>query len=113
MKKKLASLIGISLIAVGINANAATSEMESAVGQAPAANAGAAMEHPAESNKTMDVFSKLDANHDGMIDKNEAKKDKALSKSFKKIAKNGKLDQQGFTNWESSQQTNKPTEKKS
>lgn len=46
------------------------------------------------------MFKKLDTNHDGMIDKKEAKADKALSKDFKKIAKNGKLDQEGYGKWE-------------
>jgi len=44
-------------------------------------------------------FVKLDTNKDGAIDKKEAKKNKKLSKSFKKLAKKGKIDQAGFTKW--------------
>ena len=48
-------------------------------------------------------FVKLDANHDGVIDKQEAKADPALSTDFDDIADDqGKLDEEGYTEWKSS-----------
>ena len=55
-------------------------------------------------SKSMDTFSKLDTNHDGLIDIKEAKADKSLAKEFKNIAKNGKLDKDGYGKWEQSHQ---------
>lgn len=113
MKKTLASLIGISMITSAVTVFAAAGDMESGTESAPVASQDAATQGQSISDKMAAIFNKLDANHDGMIDKTEAKKDKALSKSFKKIAKNGKLDQQGFTKWQNAQQAKKPAEKKS
>lgn len=45
-------------------------------------------------------FMKLDTNKDGIIDTKEAKADKKLSHDFKKVAKNGKLDEPGYESWE-------------
>ena len=44
-------------------------------------------------------FIKLDANKDGSIDEKEAKADANISKSFKKIAKSGKLGQAEYGKW--------------
>lgn len=47
-------------------------------------------------------FMKIDANHDGVIDRKEAKGDTALNQSFRKLAKNGKLDEKGYDAWKNS-----------
>jgi methionyl-tRNA synthetase len=51
-------------------------------------------------------FMKLDTNKDGFIDAKEAKADKKLTHSFKKIAKNGKLDEPGYESWETQSKKN-------
>ena len=48
-------------------------------------------------------FMKLDANHDGVIDRKEAKGDPALKHSFRKLTKNGKLNEKGYDAWKNSQ----------
>ena len=48
-------------------------------------------------------FVKLDTNHDGVIDEQEAKADPALSAAFDDLSDDeGKLDEDGFTEWKSS-----------
>ena len=48
-------------------------------------------------------FVKLDTNHDGVIDAQEAKADPALNADFADIADDqGKLDEEGYTEWKSS-----------
>ena len=49
-------------------------------------------------------FQSLDKNKDGVIDSKEAKADKVLDKQFKSIAKQGKLDETGYMNWQQVQQ---------
>jgi len=50
-------------------------------------------------------FRKLDTNKDGVIDKQEARHDKALSKAFKDVAKKGKINETEYMHW---QQLKKP-----
>ena len=52
--------------------------------------------------KYHEQFAKLDTNHDGVIDKGEAKAHKALHKSFAKAAKDGKMTEEQFAKWSSS-----------
>ena len=106
MKKTLASLITVSFLLGSAVASAANDQASMKEAAPPAAQPSAkpASTNPAPTANAEDMFKKLDKNHDGMIDKNEAKADKALSKEFKKVAKNGKLDQQGYNKWEQSHQ---------
>lgn len=60
-------------------------------------------------NKMKEVhpdFSKLDINHDGFIDKKEAKADKMLSKKFNTVAVNGKIDQHAYDSWKEQKSMN-------
>jgi len=50
-----------------------------------------------------ETFMQLDKNHDGTIDRAEAKADPALAKAFDTVAKNGKVNKQEFQSWEHSQ----------
>ena len=45
------------------------------------------------------AFSRLDTNHDGYIDKNEANADKSLATSFDHLAASGKLDKKAYNAW--------------
>jgi len=110
MKKTLAPILGITLLVSGAavfaadEAGEAFTDKESAVTENEQAAPAASME---AEDPIAQMFKKLDANQDGMIDKTEAKSDANLSKSFKKIAKNGKLDKNGYQQWEQSRNTNK------
>jgi len=96
MNKKLSTtLLSVSLFLTSATVFAAAEE--SAAPEAAPAASGTDM-----STQMDEMFKKLDTNHDGMIDKKEAKADKALAKDFKKIAKKGKLDQENFNKWQES-----------
>jgi len=105
MKKSLAPILGITLLFGGATVYAADDAGEAFTDKEPATTES----EPAPANNADDaitqMFNKLDMNHDGAIDKKEAKSDKALSKSFKKIAKNGKLDKNSYQQWEQSRNT--------
>jgi Ca2+-binding EF-hand superfamily protein len=55
-----------------------------------------------------DKFGVLDKDHDGMVSKAEARKDKELSKEFDKLDanKDGKLDQGEFAQFEAGSSSN-------
>ena len=93
-------LLGSSVIfAAEEESGAAATETEAPATEAPAMDSSA----PAAEDmtaKNSDKFKLLDKNNDGVIDKKEAKADKALAKAFKKIAKKGKLDRSGYEKWE-------------
>ncbi|MEK6748333.1 MAG: calmodulin [Pseudomonadota bacterium] len=59
--------------------------------------AGSAM---AAETATNAEFTKLDANKDGSIDKQEAAANTALAKSFDSVAKTGKLSEADFGVWQ-------------
>lgn len=65
----------------------------------PASEAAAPMVTSKLESAATKEFAKLDTNKDGSIDKKEAKKNKKLARSFKKLAKKGKVDQAAFTKW--------------
>lgn len=46
-----------------------------------------------------EMFSRIDANGDGVIDANEARADKGLASAFPRIAGSGTLDRQQFAAW--------------
>jgi Ca2+-binding EF-hand superfamily protein len=81
MKKTLQVAVAVAFLSVGFGAQAAE---------------GTAKTSPEAIQKQ---FQQLDANSDGMIDEKEAAIDMNLSKSFKSIAKDGKLDEQGYSAW--------------
>lgn len=104
MKKTIYGILTATLISVGLPVMAAENETA-----APAVPAAAEEAAPAQANQTIQMhdqwrtqFQKLDKNHDGMIDKKEAKQDKALHKEFKKVAKKGKLNETDYLNWQAS-----------
>jgi len=107
MKKLLLSIVSSRLL-LGSSVIMAAGEEAGGAAEAPAMDAPAAAESAGGAAddltaKNTEMFKTLDVNHDGVIDKKEAKADKALSKSFKKIAKKGKLDQAGYEKWAASQ----------
>ena len=102
MKRTLAPILGITLMVSGAAVYAATDEAGEAFTdqESSTANSEPAPAKAGGDDVITQMFKKLDANKDGAIDKTEAKNDAALSKSFKKIAKNGKLDMNGYQKWE-------------
>ena len=106
MKKTLAPILGITLLVSGASIYAAEEAGEAFTDQEPNVSTSESVSAPAKAGGGNDaisqMFKSLDINHDGTIDKTEAKKDANLSKSFKKIAKNGKLDMNGYQQWEQS-----------
>lgn len=104
MQKTLLStaIIGLLLSTTSVFAvESANHEMNTAA-QAPAPAANPEMAAKPDT-QAREKFQALDKNHDGKIDKKEAKADKDLNKSFKKIAKKGKLDESGYINWQQAQ----------
>ena len=104
MNKTLSTIMSLSLLLGTTGAFAASDQDGMETESTPGAvqqtqQSQGAQDMSAEFDK---MFKKLDTNHDGMIDKKEAKANKALNKDFKKIAKNGKLDQEGYGKWEQS-----------
>ena len=112
MKKATFGILTATLITFGMPVIAAENEAAAPANE-PAATEQAA---PAETSSAQDnqaiemqtqwrtQFQKLDKNHDGVIDKKEAKQDKALNKAFKKVAKKGKLNETDYLNWQASKQ---------
>jgi len=95
----MSKILSTALITVTLALSSAIASAEEAASMAPQA-APAPAAKTAKPDRLQAMFDKLDANHDGMIDKNEAKANKRLSRSFNKVAKNGKLDKDGFMKWE-------------
>ena len=101
MKKVLSTIVTTSFLLGSATVFAATGEQ----GMEAESNTQATQQTQSGHNMSAELdkmFKKLDTNHDGMIDKKEAQADKALSKDFNKVAKNGKLDQHGYGKWEQS-----------
>ncbi len=109
MNKIVSTVLSLSFTALAMNAFAETAPTEAAPMEAaqteaaPAAMQTEKQEIQNASAMAEEGFSKLDANKDGVIDRKEAKADKNLSKAFKKIAKKGKLDQEGYDKWAKAQ----------
>ena len=99
---RMNKILSTALLTVTLTLSSAVANAEegSAMAPKPAPAAAAPAAKPAMSNHLGAMFDKLDKNHDGMIDKKEAKADKYLSRAFRKIAKNGKLDKDGYSKWE-------------
>jgi len=99
MKNKLInSIAGVSLLMSGAVVSAADENFESE--KSTVQENSATADKPVSEDAIAAMFKKLDVNHDGMIDKKEAKGNKDLIKDFKKIAKKGKLDKDGYQKWE-------------
>ena len=81
MKKSIQYAVALAFLSAGIGAYAAD-------------DAG-----KASSDAIKAQFKEIDANNDGMIDEKEAAVDMNLSKSFKSIAKDGKLDEKDYSAW--------------
>jgi len=102
-KKLIFPVMGLAmaLSAVAVNAADEQTSNNSSSDASMTKQEGAS---PAQQTSSEDpiaaMFKKLDVNNDGMIDKKEAKTDKDLAKDFKKIAKKGKLDKDGYQQWE-------------
>jgi len=97
MKKILLSIVSGSLLLSSSVIFAAGDEAGAT--EAPAMDSTPAAGTEDMTAKNSDKFKLLDTNNDGIIDKKEAKSDKALAKAFKKIAKKGKLDRAGYEKW--------------
>ena len=81
MKKLVSGIAGATLLLSGIAVHAASQETSTI---------------DPEIHK---LFTMLDANKDGFIEKKEAAKEKDLSTDFDRISKNGKLDESGYATW--------------
>lgn len=94
-----ALLIG-SFVFLSTPAFSADEAMDDQASGAPASSAMSEEEPaPAKMSAAAKEFMKLDINKDGSIDRKEAKKNKKLSRSFKKLAKAGKVNEAAFTKW--------------
>lgn len=102
--KKIVAMLGVMTFAASVSVFAADPATGGTAAEAAAPAAAPAEAAPAAEgggDPTHDQFVKLDANADGSIDATEAKADEKLAKSFKKVAKKGKLDEAGYKKWAS------------
>jgi phosphate-selective porin len=109
MKKATLSILAASLLGMSVSAIAAEGEQAAPAAAAEAQTAAPAASTTPQANQAIAMetqwrtqFKKLDKNHDGVIDRKEARKDKGLYKEFKKVAKNGKLNETEFLKWQES-----------
>lgn len=103
MQKTLLStaIVGLLLSSAAVFAAETATQSTGAATVSPAASSDISVK---PDSQLREKFQALDKNHDGTIDRKEAKADKQLHKSFKKIAKKGKLDESGYINWQQAQQ---------
>lgn len=102
-KKLIFPVMGLALALSAMTVNAAdeeTSDDSSGDASMTTQEDTSPVQQSAAEDPVAAMFKKLDVNNDGMIDKKEAKTDKELAKDFKKIAKKGKLDKDGYQQWQ-------------